>query len=67
MLLADDIESFWLSGPSYQAAEQTAAPTQLDRAYSHTSSALSRTVSHAPSAGRRTSTSEGWLLRLMLI
>ena len=56
MLLADDIESFWLSGPSYTEQDQAAGAAQLERAYSHTSSALSRTASLA---GRHTASSEG--------
>lgn len=62
MLLADDIESFWLAGPSSSGTcDQAAAPTQLDRAYSHGSSALSRSASIAHSVGRHPSTSEGQL------
>ncbi|KAL0029799.1 hypothetical protein WJX77_000735 [Trebouxia sp. C0004] len=59
MLLADDIESFWLSGPSHSSADVTAAPSQLDRAHSHSSSALSRTASLAQSSGRHAGHSEG--------
>lgn len=60
MLLADDIESFWLAGPSSSGStDQAAAPSQLDRAYSHASSALSRSASFAQSVGRHPSTSEG--------
>lgn len=62
MLLADDIESFWLAGPSSSGTcDQAAAHTQLDRAYSHGSSALSRSASIAHSVGRHPSTSEGQL------
>lgn len=62
MLLADDIESFWLSGSSYLSPDQATGPSQLERAYSHSSSALSRTASLAQSAGRHAATSEGQLL-----
>ena len=67
MLLADDIESFWLAGPSSSGtSDQAAAPTQLDRAYSHGSSALSRSASIAHSVGRHPSTSEGQLTPFVL-
>ncbi len=59
MLLADDIESFWLSGPSHSSADLAAGPSQLDRAHSHSSSALSRTASLAQSSGRHAAHSEG--------
>ena len=60
MLLADGIESFWLAGPSSSGSyDQAATPTQLDRAYSHASSALSRSASVAHSVGRHPNTSEG--------
>ena len=62
MLLADDIESFWLAGPCSSGSSDLAAPpTQLDRAYSHGSSALSRSASIAHSVGRHPTTSEGQL------
>lgn len=59
-MLADDIESFWLSAPSLRSADPgTTSSSLLDRAYSQESSALS----HAPSLGaaisRHPSTSEG--------
>ncbi|KAL0053131.1 hypothetical protein WJX82_001373 [Trebouxia sp. C0006] len=59
MLLADDIESFWLSGPSHSSADLAAGPSQLDRAHSHSSSALSCTASLAQSSGRHAAHSEG--------
>lgn len=60
MLLADDIESFWLAGPSSSgSSDQSGTSTQLDRAYSHGSSAPSRSASVAHSVGRHPSTSEG--------
>lgn len=62
MVLADDIESFWLSAPSLRSADPaTAGSSQLDRAYSQECS----TLSHAPSLGasisRHHTTSEGTL------
>lgn len=60
MLLADDIESFWLAGPSSSgSSDQAATTTQLDRTYSHGSSALSRSASVAHSVGRHPTVSEG--------
>lgn len=60
MLLADDIECFWLAGPSSSGtSDQAATPSQLDRTYSHGSSALSRSASLAQSVSRHPSTSEG--------
>lgn len=60
MLLADDIECFWLAGPSSSgSSDQAATPLQLDRTYSHGSSAPSRAASLAQSVGRHPSTSEG--------
>ncbi|KAL3150452.1 hypothetical protein ABBQ32_000282 [Trebouxia sp. C0010 RCD-2024] len=60
MLLADDVECFWLAGPSSSgSSDQAATPSQLDRTYSHGSSAPSRAASLAQSVGRHPSTSEG--------
>lgn len=60
MVLADDIESFWLSGPCLRASESaTAASSQLERAYSQESLALSHAASIGPSVSRNHSIAEG--------
>lgn len=60
MLLADDVECFWLAGPSSSgSSDQAATPSQLDRTYSHGSSAPSRSASLAQAVSRHPSTSEG--------
>lgn len=65
MVLADDIESFWLSAPFLSSADSaTAGASQIDCAYSQESSALSHAPSLGTSISRHHSATDGDLLQL---